>query len=124
MGTHPITLARLRWLVANTQRAYVADWSDFTCGCLEHRCAGLPATPAGVGRYLYHLVETDGRMMATAPAHPVANAGCAPSGLTPGPDIEAGSQGHAEAPDQRDPVTDKISLASPVASPEELRAES
>ena len=80
LGTHPITLARLRWLVANTQRAYVADWSDFTCGCLEHRCAGLPATPAGVGRYLYHLVETDGRMMATAPAHPVANAAAHPLG--------------------------------------------
>ena len=72
----------------------------------EHRCAGLPAAPADVGRYRYHLVETDGRMMATARTRLVANASGAPPGLTPGPDVAAAGQGHAEAPDQRDPVTD------------------
>ena len=49
----------------NTRRAYVAGWNDFTSWCLEHRYAGLPAAPADVGRYLEHLVETEGRAMAT-----------------------------------------------------------
>ena len=50
----------------NTRRAYVAGWKDFTSWCLENRCAGLPVAPADVGRYLEHLVETEGRRMATA----------------------------------------------------------
>ena len=50
----------------NTRRAYVAGWRDFTSWCLEHRCAGLPAGAADVGRYLEHLVEAGARTMATA----------------------------------------------------------
>ena len=50
----------------NTRRAYVAGWRDFTGWCLEHRCAGLPAGAADVGRYLEHLVETEGKTLATA----------------------------------------------------------
>ena len=40
----------LSW-APNTRRAYVAGWNDFTSWCLEHRCAGLPASPSVVGRY-------------------------------------------------------------------------
>ena len=40
----------LSW-APNTRRAYVAGWNDFTNWCLEHRCAGLPASPSVVGRY-------------------------------------------------------------------------
>ena len=43
----------------NTRRAYVAGWKDFTSWCLEHRCVGLPAAAADVGRYMEHLVETE-----------------------------------------------------------------
>ena len=50
----------------NTRRAYVVGWKHFTSWCLEHRCAGLPAGPADVGRYLEHLVETEGKTLATA----------------------------------------------------------
>ncbi len=49
----------------NTRRAYVAGWKDFTSWCIEHRCAGLPVVAAHVGRYIEHLVETEGRTMAT-----------------------------------------------------------
>ena len=48
----------------NTRRAYVAGWNDFTSWCLEHRCAVLPTGPADIGRYLEHLVVTEGRTMA------------------------------------------------------------
>ena len=51
---------------SNTRRAYVTGWKDFTRWCLENRCAGLPSAPADVGRYLEHLVETDGKALATA----------------------------------------------------------
>ena len=50
----------------NTRWAYVAGWNDFTNWCLEHRCAGLPAATADFGRYLEHLVETEGKTLATA----------------------------------------------------------
>ena len=50
----------------NTRRAYVAGWNDFTSWCIENRCAGLPVDPADVGRYLEHLVETEGKSLATA----------------------------------------------------------
>ena len=45
----------------NTRRAYVAGWNHFTSWCIEHRCAGLPSAAADVGRYIEHLVETEGR---------------------------------------------------------------
>ena len=44
----------------------VVGWKDFTSWCLENRCASLLAAPADFGRYLEHLVETEGKMMATA----------------------------------------------------------
>ena len=54
----------LSW-APNTRRAYVASWNDFTSWCIENRCPGLPAAPADVGRYLEHLVETEGKSLAT-----------------------------------------------------------
>ena len=51
---------------SNTRRAYVAGWKDFTEWCFENRCPGLPADPVDVGRYLEHLVETEGKSLATA----------------------------------------------------------
>ena len=50
----------------NTRRVYVAGWNHFTSWCIEHRCAGLPSTAADVGRYIEHLVETEGKTLATA----------------------------------------------------------
>ena len=50
----------------NTRRAYVAGWNHFTSWCIEHRCAGLPSAAADVGRYIEHLVETEGKTLATA----------------------------------------------------------
>ena len=58
--------AEARGWSPNTRRAYVAGWKDFTSWCLENRCAGVPADPADVGRYLEHLVETEGKTLATA----------------------------------------------------------
>ena len=55
----------LSW-APNTRRSYVAGWNDFTSWCLEHRCPGLPANPADVGRYLEAIVEIRGKAMATA----------------------------------------------------------
>ena len=55
----------LSW-ASNTRKAYVAGWNDFTSWCLENRCPGLPAAPADVGLYLEHLVEQQGRTLATA----------------------------------------------------------
>ena len=57
--------AEARSWAPNTRRAYVAGWRDFTRWCLENWCAGLPAAPADVGRYLEHLVETEGKTLAT-----------------------------------------------------------
>ena len=50
----------------NTRRAYVAGWKHFTSWCLENRCPGLPSASADVGRYLEHLVGTEGKTLATA----------------------------------------------------------
>ena len=50
----------------NTRKAYVADWNDFTNWCIENRCPGLPVVPDDVGRYLEHLVETQGKSLAAA----------------------------------------------------------
>ena len=50
----------------NTRRVYVAGWQHFTSWCLENVCAGVPSEPADVGRYLEHLVETEGKSLATA----------------------------------------------------------
>ena len=49
----------------NTRRAYVASWKDFTSWCIEHRCAGLPAAAADVGRYIEQLMDTESRTLAT-----------------------------------------------------------
>ena len=54
-----------RWS-PNTRRAYVAGWKGFTSWCLENRRPGRPAAPSDVGRYLEHLVGTEGKKMATA----------------------------------------------------------
>ena len=58
--------AEARSWLPNTRRAYVAGWNHFTSWCIEHQYAGLPSTPADVGRYIQHLVETDGKTLATA----------------------------------------------------------
>ena len=50
----------------STRRVYVAGWKHFTNWCIEHRCAGLPATAADVGRYIEHLVQAEGKTLATA----------------------------------------------------------
>ena len=39
---------------------------DLTRWCFENWCLGLPASPADVGRYLEHLVETEGKSMSSA----------------------------------------------------------
>ena len=49
----------------STRRVYVAGWKHFTSWCIEHRCAGLPATAAAVGRYIEHLVQIESRTLAT-----------------------------------------------------------
>ena len=54
----------LSW-VPNTRKAYVADWNDFTSWCIENRYLGLPSDPVDVGRYLEHLVETEGKSLTT-----------------------------------------------------------
>ena len=50
----------------NTRRAYIAGWNHFTSWCIEHRCTGLTSAAADVGRYIEHLVETEGKTLATA----------------------------------------------------------
>lgn len=58
----------------STRRTYVASW------CVKNRCPGLPSTPADVGRYLEHLVETEGKTLATARLY----LGCDRRGPSPG----------------------------------------
>ena len=83
-----------------------------------------PAGSSGRRRPLPVSLGGDRRQDDGHRARPPGGERCgAPLGLTPGPDVAAAGQGHAEAPDQRDPVTDEISLASPVTSPEKLRTE-
>ncbi len=68
VGTDLLADARaeaLSWS-PNTRRAYVAGWNHFTSWCVEHRCAGLPSAAADVGRYIEHLVEMEGKTLATA----------------------------------------------------------
>ena len=50
----------------STRRAYVAGWKHFTSWCIDNRCPGLPSASADVGRYLEHLVETEGKTLSTA----------------------------------------------------------
>ena len=50
----------------STKRVYVAGWKHFTSWCIDNRCPGLPSAPADVGRYLEHLVEIEGKTLATA----------------------------------------------------------
>ena len=50
----------------NTRRAYVAGWKHFTSWCIENRCPGLPSAAADVGRYIEHLVGSEGKTLATA----------------------------------------------------------
>ena len=56
----------------NTRKSYVAGWKHFTEWCMENRCPGLPASPDTVVRYLEHLVEGEGKTMATARARVAA----------------------------------------------------
>ena len=53
-------IAEARSWAPNTRRAYVAGWRDFTSWCFENRCAGLPAVPSDVTRYLEHLNQSQG----------------------------------------------------------------
>ena len=55
----------LSW-APNTTKSYLAGWNDFTSWCIDHRCPGLPAAPAVVGRYLENLVEIRGKALTTA----------------------------------------------------------
>ena len=57
--------AEARSWYPNTRRVYVIGWKHFTSWCIEHRCAGLPAPAADVGRYMEHLVETESLTLAT-----------------------------------------------------------
>ena len=50
----------------NTRRVYVAGWNHFTSWCIEHQCAGPPSAAADVDHYIEHLVETEGKTLATA----------------------------------------------------------
>ena len=51
---------------ASTRRVYVAGWKHFTSWCIENRCPGLPSATADVGRYVEHLVQAEGKTLATA----------------------------------------------------------
>ena len=64
----------LSW-APNTRKAYIAGWNDFTRWCIENRCPGLPSEPADVGRYLEHLMEMEGKSLATARLRLAAIAG-------------------------------------------------
>ena len=55
----------LSW-APNTTKSYLAGWNDFTSWRIEHRCPGLPAAPADLGRYLEDLMETQGKALITA----------------------------------------------------------
>ena len=68
-------------------------WRDFTSRCLDAGILGLSIAPADVGRYLEHLVETEGKTMATARMRLVAIAAGAPLGRTPGSDVAAAGRG-------------------------------
>ena len=57
--------AALSW-APNTRKSYLTGWQDFTKWCIENRCPGLPANPADVGHYIEHLVELQGKSLATA----------------------------------------------------------
>ena len=52
----------------------------FTSWCFENRCPGLPSATAGDGRYLEHLVGTEGRTLATARLRLAAIAAAHPLG--------------------------------------------
>ena len=81
--------AEARSWAPNTRRAYVAGWRDFISWCLEHRCVGLSAAAADVGRYLEHLVETEGKTLATVRRAPGGDRGGPALGRTSGPDVAA-----------------------------------
>ena len=84
----------------NTRRAYVIGWKHFTSWCIEHRCAGLPAPAADVGRYMEHLVETESLTLATVRLPPGGDRGGAPPGWTRRPDVAAAGEGDVKAPGQ------------------------
>ena len=69
----------------STKRSYVTGWRDFTSWCLDAGVLGLPTAPADVGRYLEHLVETEGKTMATARMRLVAIAAAHRLGGHPDP---------------------------------------
>lgn len=62
---------------ANTQRAYRADWDDFSAWCSEHRCQPMPADPRTLVAYLadqaksYKTSTIQRRLSAIAKAHSV-----------------------------------------------------
>ena len=88
----------LSW-APNTRKAYVAGWNDFTSWCIENRCPGLPSDPADVGRYLEHLMETEGKSLATARlrlAPPGGDRGGPPTSRRYGPHIAAAGEGDAK----------------------------
>jgi hypothetical protein len=43
--------------VATTQRAYAADWRDYTACCCRHNLNPLPSDPQTVGLYLAALAS-------------------------------------------------------------------
>ena len=67
-GTDLLTDARAeaRSWSPNTRRAFVPEWKHFTNWRFENRCTVLPGVPVDVGSCLEHLMETEGRTMATA----------------------------------------------------------
>jgi site-specific recombinase XerD len=56
-------LMRSHWSV-NTQRAFAADWRDFTAWCAEADRGPLPASPDTLSLYLVHLLRS-GRLLST-----------------------------------------------------------
>ena len=123
--------AEARSWSSNTRRAYVAGWNHFTSWCIEHRCAGLPSAAADVGHYIEHLVETEGKTLATARTRLAAIAAAHRLPRTPRPDIAAAGEGHHETagqgvrktaeagewPDQRAPGRGQGHGADPAGSP-------
>jgi len=47
---------------ANTLRGYRSDWADWCDWCATHRTTPLPATPAGISRYLTFLAGHDAKV--------------------------------------------------------------
>ena len=107
-GEQPITRAiwrkpapspAIRW-APNTRKAYVPGWNGFTIWCVENRCPGLPSSPADVGSYLEHLVETEGQSLATARTRLAAIAAAHRLGRHPDPGADPLGRSNAETAGQ------------------------